>query len=217
MLMTRPLMDRDLPSFDPGPTPADPAELFVVWLTEAVGCAEVADPQAVTLSTVDAAGAPDARIVALRDVDLSDGAWLFVSDAASPKGTQLGARPAAAMTFYWPARGRQVRVRGTVEPSSPEVSAAEFLARSPASRVASLVGHQSEPLPSAARYDEAAADAAAHLAATPDAVPPGHTVYALRASEVEFWQGARDRHHIRLRYTRRPDSATGWTRALLWP
>ncbi|MDT0341517.1 pyridoxine/pyridoxamine 5'-phosphate oxidase [Streptomyces litchfieldiae] len=215
-LRARPLMDRELPAFETGAAPERPGELFVDWL-ERAGQADVLDAGAVVLSTVDTDGVPDARVVALRDVELGGGGWVFATDAESPKGTHLGERPVAAMTFYWPAQGRQVRVRGAVEPAPASVSAAEFLARSPASRVASLVGRQSERLDSWAEYDEAARAAEEQLAANADAVPPGHTVYVLWADEVEFWQGARDRRHVRLRYTRALGPDETWTRSLLWP
>ena len=46
----------------------DPLALFAAWLAEAYG-SEPNDPNAMTLSTVDEFGAPDARIVLLKDLD----------------------------------------------------------------------------------------------------------------------------------------------------
>jgi pyridoxamine 5'-phosphate oxidase len=213
LLLGRPPMARDLPDFDPGTAPADPGGLFAVWLA-AARVAGVLDPQVVTLSTVDPQGAPDARALVLRDVRGGGAEWVFAADADSPKGRQLAGNPAAALTAYWPAQGRQIRVRGLVEPAAPEVSAAEFLTRSPLSRAAVLVGRQSEPLDAPADYDTAVREAEQRLAAAPGTVAPGHTVYLLRAQEAEFWQGDPGRHHVRLRY-RRTDG--GWSRVLLWP
>ena len=218
LLLGRAPMDHPLPSFDPDRAPAGAGQLFVEWLTEAVA-AGVVDPQVVTLSTVDADGSPDARVVVLRDVDVQAGAWMFAADADSPKGRQLAVRAEAAMTLYWPLQGRQIRIRGHVRQDVPQVSAAEFLTRSPASRIATLVGRQSEPLGSLTAWDVAAKEAAALLDDAPDAVAPGHTVYWLRAREAEFWQGDPDRRHIRLLYVRNtPVSApAAWSRTLLWP
>ena len=206
-------MDRELPVFDPGRAPAEPGPLFADWLAQAVA-AGVPDPQVVTLSTVDAQGAPDARVLVLRDVRGAGADWVFAADADSPKGRQLAGNPAAALTLYWPLQGRQIRVRGTVEPQSAKVSAVEFLTRSPASRVASLVGRQSEVLASAADYDAAERAAGQRLAEQPDTIAAGHTVYLLRAGEVEFWQGDPGRRHVRLRYAA---ADGGWTSVLLWP
>ncbi|MFI9275435.1 pyridoxal 5'-phosphate synthase [Kitasatospora sp. NPDC052896] len=214
LLRDRPPMARALPSFEPDRAPAEPATLFLAWLAEAVA-ADVPDPQIVTLATVDADGLPDARALVLREVDVPDAGWLFAADARSPKGRQLAAHPYAALTVYWPQLGRQVRIRGPVGTADPADAAAEFRTRSPAARTAILVGHQSEPLGSPADYRAAAGRAAALLAAHPDTVAATHTLYALRAREVEFWQGAADRYHVRLRYRRA--TVPTWERTLLWP
>lgn len=218
LLAGRPPMAGPLPVFVPDAAPPEPGPLFVDWLAEAVA-AGVPDPQVVTVSTVDTDGLPDARVLVLRDVDTAGGGWVFAADADSPKGRQLAAHPVAALTVYWPQLGRQVRVRGAVETAPAEVAAAEFRGRSPASRVAGLVGRQSAPLDSLTAYEPAAAAARERLAADPEAVPPSHTVYVLRAREAEFWQGSGDRRHVRLRYTRTvPDTGpAAWLRTLLWP
>nr|WP_312689668.1 pyridoxamine 5'-phosphate oxidase family protein [Brevundimonas nasdae] len=46
----------------------EPISLFIEWLADA-GAHEVNDSNAMTLSTVDADGLPDARTVLLKDVD----------------------------------------------------------------------------------------------------------------------------------------------------
>ncbi|MFE6056858.1 pyridoxal 5'-phosphate synthase [Kitasatospora sp. NPDC056446] len=217
LLLGRPPMARPLPSFDHEDVPAEPGPLFVDWLATALD-AGVLDPQAFTLSTVDADGMPDARVLVLRDVDAAGTGWNFSAAADSPKGRQLADHPAAALTVYWPQLGRQVRVRGSVERALDLVAAAEFATRTPAARVGALVGRQSEPLGSLAEYDEAVAVARRRLETYPDAVAPGHAVYTLWAHEVEFWQGDAQRRHVRVRYTRSgPVSAPGWSRSLLWP
>lgn len=216
LLAQEPLMARDLPAFDPDDVPANPAELFARWLV-AARRAGVPDAHAVTLSTVDAEGAPDARVVALRDVDVPAADWIVATGAGSPKGRQLAACPAAAMTLYWPAQGRQIRVRGPVAEAPAQASAADFAVRPAPSKVASLVGRQSEPLPSPEAYAEAEAATRARLAADPALTAPGHRLYALHATAVEFWQGAADRRHVRLRYTREPGAGAAWRRGLLWP
>ncbi|MFC8448465.1 pyridoxal 5'-phosphate synthase [Kitasatospora sp. NPDC057223] len=234
LLLGRPPMARALPDFDPGRAPAAPGPLFADWLAAAL-TAGVLDPQVATLSTIGADGVPDARMLVLRDVDADGGGWVFAIDADSPKGRQLAAHPVAALTLYWPLQGRQVRVRGSIEPASPEASAAEFATRSPGARAATLVGRQSEPLAALTDYDAAAAAVGRLLEEAPDTVAPTHTVYTLRALEVEFWQGDQTRRHVRLRYSRprtggtdgTDDSSvtggtadagdTGWAATLLWP
>ncbi|MFG2710566.1 pyridoxamine 5'-phosphate oxidase family protein [Streptomyces goshikiensis] len=101
----------------------------------------VRDPHAMTLSTVDPAGDPDARVLILKGMDASG--RRFAGHAFSPKGGQLTCHPRAALTFYWPEQGRQVRIRGGVTPGSAEDNAADFPDRSLTARAESLVGRQS--------------------------------------------------------------------------
>lgn len=218
LLMSRPSAIEGLPAAtgpDAADAPRTPGPLLADWLAEAVE-AGVADLQAAVVSTVDADGLPDARVLLLRDVAEDGGEWTVATDAGSPAGRQFAARPAAALTLYWPPLGRQLRVRGTVAAAGPQESAAEFRSRSPRARVAGLVGRQSEPLPSTDAYRAAEEEARRRLAADPDAVPAGHTVYRLTARQVEFWQGDPGRLHRRLRYTR-TGPAAAWTRTRLWP
>src|SRR5690349_58972 len=89
----------DLPGFDPSAAPGEPHELFLTWLRDA-GDHGVLAPHAVTLSTVDADGAPDARVVLVKTVD--EAGFTVASSADSPKGQQLAKDPRAALTFFWP-------------------------------------------------------------------------------------------------------------------
>jgi pyridoxine/pyridoxamine 5'-phosphate oxidase len=43
------------------------------------------------------------------------------------QGTEDRLDGRAALTFYWPQRGRQIRVRGSVSSAGPEISAQDFL------------------------------------------------------------------------------------------
>lgn len=211
LLRTLPVFDRPLPGFDPERVPDEPVSLFVSWLGEAAD-AKVVEPHVMTLSTVDAQGRPDARVVILRNV--SDEGWQFTASAAGVKGAQLAANPQAALSFYWREQGRQVRVRGQVSAAEPSVSAAEFLAQSEGSRIADLVGRQSTVLQDSAELARAMEAARQRLADDPQLVEPDHTVYLLTPAEVEFWQGDHQRRHIRLRYRR---SGPGWVTERLWP
>jgi pyridoxamine 5'-phosphate oxidase len=216
LLGEQPLMARDLPVFDAEQVPANPAELFVDWLAQAMRSG-VLDAQAVTLSTIGVDGIPDARIVGLRDIDVLGAGWVFSAGASSPKGAQLAERPVSAMSLYWPEQGRQVRIRGSVEKGLQPVAAAEFLRRPTTSRTASLVGRQSLPLSSLTEYDAAAAEARLLLERDANVIAPDHSLYVLRALEVEFWQGASNRRHVRLRFDRVFPGGAAWSRCLLWP
>jgi pyridoxamine 5'-phosphate oxidase len=202
----------ELPEFDVRSVPGDPVALFLTWLAEAVRD-KILGPHAMTLATADAQGRVSSRVLICKDVD-EGGRWYFASDAASGKGRDLAANPRCAASFYWPRHGRQVRITGEATSAGSEASAADFLARPPASRAAALIGRQSEPLDDPADLDEAFGRAQAGVDATPGLVAPDWTLYALTADTVEYWQADHQRRHLRLQYQRTADA---WTSRLLWP
>jgi pyridoxamine 5'-phosphate oxidase len=210
-LRSLPVFAGTIREFDTDTVPDDPAELFNRWLREAVGDG-VLEPHAMTLSTNDESGHPDARTLILKD--LENDRWWFATNSDSAKGIQLAGCPAAALTFYWPAVARQVRVRGPVHAGSPELNAADFRARGIGARAVAMVSHESQPLSDRASCAEAVANAKHRLATEPELVSPSWSVYALAARTVEFWQADKDRQHIRIQYRRDHE---GWTHTLLWP
>ena len=211
LLRTLRVWDNELPAFDTTKAPADPLTLFVEWFTDAVAAGQT-EPHTMSLATVDEDGLPDVRTVMLHGAD--DEGFHFASHVGSAKGRQLAAHPRAALGFYWPARGRQIRVRGDVTAATPEVSQADLHVRSTGALAAALVGHQSEVLGSEEELERASQAAWERAQAEPDAPAPTWTAYALAPREVEFFQGDAQRRHIRLRYR---DTGAGWVRELLWP
>lgn len=213
------------PAFDPASAPADPVELFIAWLLHAID-SDVPEPHAMTLSTVATASQasqasqsskaggsrPSARVLILKDVDAAG--WHFAVSSASRKGAELARNPAAALTFYWPALGRQVRVDGVAHPDAPPVTADDFLARSEDARAMVLTGRQSEPYCDPTEITEALTKAHLELERCPTLVPDAWVSYAVRADAVEFWQADAGRRHHRLRYER---DAAGWSTTRLWP
>ncbi|GAA2901191.1 pyridoxamine 5'-phosphate oxidase [Actinoplanes cyaneus] len=212
LLRTLPAMTGELARFDLDRTPAEPRELFLRWFGEAVA-AGVREPHAMNLATVDEGGLPDVRVLLLREVD--ERGWHFATDRRSAKGRQLTAGPQAALGFYWPEQGRQIRVRGKVFDLGLAAAAADFLSRSPTSRTASLSSVQSDVLADLSDVTLAMHEAERLLAEDPDFVPESHVMYALAPVSVEFWQGEpASRRHPRLRYRRSADS---WVKEALWP
>ncbi|MEU8434956.1 pyridoxal 5'-phosphate synthase [Streptomyces sp. NPDC029216] len=204
--------DTVLPGFDPASAPAEPLPLFREWFVHAARAGQV-EPHTMSLATVDGDGRPDARILMLHEADARG--WHFASHATSAKGRQLAGRPQAALVFYWPAVGRQVRLRGRVVACGPQESRADLAVRSRGALAAALTGRQSEVLSSPEELAAASAASWERAAAEPDAPAPTWTRYVLEPTEAEFFQGDAARRHVRLRYRR--TEGDGWTRELLWP
>ncbi|MBT2418377.1 pyridoxal 5'-phosphate synthase [Streptomyces sp. ISL-22] len=201
----------DLPPFDPADAPAEPLALFATWFAQAVAAGQT-EPHTMSLATADEDGRPDVRTVMLHGADASG--WSFATHAGSRKGRQLTARPYAALGFYWPAQGRQVRVRGPVTGAPSAESQADLHARSTGALAAALTGRQSEVLSSLEELRQQSQAAWDRAQREPDAPVPSWTLYRLRPDEVEFFQGDAARRHVRLRYRRTEE---GWAKELLWP
>ena len=208
-----PVFPEQMPSFDPAAAPSSPIELFLEWLRGAVEDG-VASPHAVHLATADAEGLPDARVVILKEV--TDAGWQVASSKDSPKGRQLSGRPAAALTFFWPEAGRQIRIRGAVSTAGSEENHADFQRRHPVARALVLAGSQSDVLTSREDLDEAVEKEAGriHQDDSEGLDRTAWTLFTVAPDTVEFWQADQERKHIRLRYTR---SGEGWAREMLWP
>jgi pyridoxamine 5'-phosphate oxidase len=124
--------DYKLASLDEKDIDADPIAQFEKWLDEAIA-AELPEPTAMTLATVNAAGKPAARIVLLKAIDPRG--FAFFTNYDSSKGHDLASHADAALVFHWVELERQVRVAGRVEKVTTEESSEYFSKRPVLSRI----------------------------------------------------------------------------------
>ncbi|GAB2619622.1 pyridoxine/pyridoxamine 5'-phosphate oxidase [Pseudactinotalea suaedae] len=108
-LRALPTFPAELPVLDPASVPADPQELFLTWLTDAIDSGE-RQPTAMTVTTVDTDGRPASRTLIVKDVD--ERGIHFSSSRTSRKAAHLAARPVATLLFFWRPLGRQVEIDG---------------------------------------------------------------------------------------------------------
>jgi pyridoxamine 5'-phosphate oxidase len=191
------------------PSP-DPLALFREAFARAVA-QERADPTAVALATVGADGAPSVRMVLFKDAD--EHGFTFFTNYQSRKARELGAERRAALCFYWPSIGVQVRAEGPTERLPDADSDAYFATRTRESQLGAWASLQSQPLSS---RDELMARFAEADRRYPDRVPrpPHWGGYRLAPARVEFWRAGEHRLHERTAYQRTPG---GWTSRLLYP
>ena len=191
----------------------DPIALFTEWLDVARGT-EPNDPNAMALATVDAQGAPDVRMVLLKDVDARG--FTFFSNRESAKGEQLAACPSVALLFHWKSLRRQVRVRGPIQPVSVEEADAYFASRARESRIGAWVSDQSRPLTDRQTLEARVAEQTAHFDGQDVPRPERWTGWRVNPVQIEFWRDRPFRLHDRLRFDRAPGEAD-WSRGRLWP
>jgi pyridoxamine 5'-phosphate oxidase len=189
----------------------DPIERFQEWFREA-GEAGVEAPEAMTLATAAADGAPSARMVLLKGAD--DAGFVFYSGYVSRKADELEENPRAALVFYWRPLGKQVRVEGPVERVSGAESDEYFATRPRGSQLAAWASHQSHQLASREELKRRYAELEREYEGREVPRPPHWGGFRVRPDAIEFWEHRENRLHDRTRYTR---AREGWRAERLAP
>ena len=192
---------------------ADPIEEFARWFRAAEAEPAIVFAEAVCLSTLGPAGTPEGRMVLLKHFD--ERGFVFYTNLDSAKGRALAAHPRAGMTFHWQPLGRQVRIRGPVEPVSSEEADAYFAGRPRESRIGAWASHQSRELGSRAALEAEVRGLEERFAGGAVPRPPHWSGFRIVPEAIEFWQEGAARLHDRFAYER--DGAGGWTRRRLYP
>jgi pyridoxamine 5'-phosphate oxidase len=192
---------------------SDPIDAFTaVWRQVQQTAPDGFDPATTTLATVDAGGAPSARMVLLRGAD-GEG-FSFFTNYESRKALELDNSGRAALCFFWFWLGQQVRVEGPVERVSAEESDAYFATRPRGSQIGAWASDQSRPLASRAELEARYREAEARYEGRDVPRPPHWGGYRLRPDRIEFWSEGQFRLHDRWLFTR---VKGGWQRQRLYP
>lgn len=183
----------------------DPFVIAQRWLTEAED-SEINDPNAIALSTVDADGLPNARMVLLKGIEAD--AFVFYTNYESAKARELDGAAKAAFVMHWKSLRRQVRVRGLVSREDGPAADAYFASRSLKSRLGAWASQQSRPLSSRAALMAEVAKVTAQHGPNP-ARPPFWGGFRITPVEIEFWADGDFRLHDRFVW-RREDITAPW-------
>lgn len=192
--------------------PDDPIALLWDWLKLAEE-AELPNPTAMTLSTIDPNGAPSARVVLLKALD--ERGIVFYTNRNSRKGKALGVNPRVALVFHWDVLTRQVVVEGDVSVTDDAESDAYFASRPRASQIGAWASSQSEPVTNRAELDAAYAAMEERFDGGDVPRPPHWGGYRVSLKRMEFWLGRPFRLHDRVVYL--PDRDGGWAVQRLFP
>ncbi len=194
------------------PNETDPLALFKQWYEEASACEGIEDHTAMTLATANEAGLPDARMVLLKSYD--ERGFVFFTNLTSPKAGQLRATPYAALCFYWMPLGKQVRIRGPVEPTTSEEADAYHATRPRDSQVGAWASKQSQPMQGRFELEKRIAKYLAKFGLGHVPRPEFWSGFRVKPEQIEFWLKQPYRLHDRVLYHR---TSTGWERQRLFP
>ena len=202
--------DYALRRLDESDVDADPFTQVHAWLREALA-AEVPEPTAMTLATVDDEGSPSARIMLLKALD--ERGFVFYTNYESRKGRELATRPRAALTFFWKELERQVRIEGSVEKVSAAESDEYFASRPLGSRIGAWASTQSATIASRPWLEARVKAAEAQYGESPPR-PPHWGGFRIAIARMELWAGRSGRLHDRAAWTRVNNA---WTAQHLFP
>ncbi|AXI55772.1 pyridoxamine 5'-phosphate oxidase [Sulfitobacter sp. JL08] len=190
----------------------DPIAIARRWLDEAES-SEPNDPNAIALSTVDADGMPNVRMVLLKEIE--DRAFVFYTNYTSQKALEIDQAGKAAFVMHWKSLRRQVRVRGVVTKENGPAADAYYASRSLQSRLGAWASDQSSPLKSRATLLAEVAKITASKGPNPPR-PPFWGGYRIVPTEIELWADGAFRLHDRLVW-RRENEGSDWAVSRLNP
>jgi pyridoxamine 5'-phosphate oxidase len=195
------------------PAPSDPIGLFRAWYDLAREQLDRPNLNAMALATCDGDGRPSARMVLLKDFD-EDGAT-FYTNYNSRKAVELEATGRASLLFHWDELGLQVRIEGSVEKTSAEVSDRYFASRSRESQAGAWASNQSARCEHFSKLAIAYIKVLERYEGREIPRPPHWGGYRVALERMEFWVNQEHRVHHRHVYTR--DAQDNWTRERLYP
>ena len=180
----------------------DPIAQFEQWLKQVVD-ANIPDPTAMTVATVDAQGQPSQRIVLLKHLDTKG--FVFYTNTESRKAGELTHNPKISLHFPWHFIERQVKVCGVVEKLSIAEVTQYFSSRPKESQIAAWASAQSRPISSKQVLMQKFAEMKSKFASGKIPLPSFWGGYRVVPHEIEFWQGGEHRLHNRFVYQKQSD------------
>jgi len=176
---------------------SDPFVLAKEWYGDALE-SEIKEPTAASLATCGIDGKPSVRFILLKSI--IDEGFVFYTNYKSRKADQLKENPNVAMALYWSEFERQMRIEGTVEILSKDISDEYYDSRPEGSKIGAWASPQSRIIPGRSYLDNLKNDFDNAMTGKTIDRPDFWGGYLLKPNKIEFWKAREDRLHDRIEY-----------------
>jgi pyridoxamine 5'-phosphate oxidase len=190
-----------------------PYEQFQRWFDQAMK-AELTEPNAMILSTVDSNTRPSQRPVLLKFFDRQG--FVFFTNYGSRKAKQIEGNTQVSLLFPWYQLHRQVEINGIAKKISSAESLKYFSMRPRGSQIGAWVSRQSEVVSNRSLLESKWEEVMRRFGNGEIPLPSFWGGYRVIPQRFEFWQGGAKRLHDRIQYL--PESSCSvWMRMRLSP
>ena len=173
------------------------------------------DPNAALVSSVDAEGNPNARVILIKDV--SNKGFVFYTNYQSQKGKELFHNNKGHLTWYSRAQGVSIRIQGEVQKIDASISDNYFASRDRNAQISASISKQSETVESREVLDAEFKKFADEYEGKEIPRPDHWGGIIIHPEKVEVWKSRDDyktRLHDRIVFILSNDQ---WTKSRLYP
>ena len=173
------------------------------------------DPNAALVSSVDAEGNPNARVILIKDV--SNKGFVFYTNYQSQKGKELFHNNKGHLTWYSRAQGVSIRVQGEVKKIDASISDNYFASRDRNAQISASISKQSETVESREVLDAEFKKFADDYEGIEIPRPDHWGGVIIQPEKIEVWKSRDDyktRLHDRIVFTLSNDQ---WIKSRLYP
>lgn len=190
----------------------NPIDIFKKWFDEELNLTKVNIPTACCLSTIGTDNYPNARFVSLKDV--AENNFIVTGTLTSRKGLEIKETDKVALTFWWTATERQIRIQGNATVISNELADKYFAERNKDSQIVSIVSNQGQALNDIETLNKKYYETETNFSDKLLTRPENWGGYSIKPIRIEFLEFKPTRFHDRKLYQLVNEQ---WTKTELQP